>query len=182
MAGQNPKLGHHGFNELPEAAAHHVNPVGKLPEKVAVAPDALAHLGFEAGNERREVALVGPEQRQPLRQRLLKPDFAGHAPVGKGPDLGHHGGLVGVPLQGNIGQLIEAFDLGEGGVEVENKVGQEGSGVGHDNKDACGSTLSGHWLPKYFMKQVLLLPLALLFETPAVGPAPVRVTFSPLNS
>ena len=82
---------------------------------------------------------VGAQQRQPFAQRLLKADFAGHAPVGERADLGHHVGLVGLALQGNFGQLIEAFYLREGAVEIENKVGQ----------GAWGQTYAQRWTRPY---------------------------------
>ena len=78
-----------------------------------------------------QVPPVRPQQRQPPGQRLLKADFAGHALVGEGLNLAHAGGLVGLALQGNVGQFIKAFDLGKRAVEIKNQVGQGGVGVGH---------------------------------------------------
>jgi hypothetical protein len=69
------------------------------------------------------VPLLRPQQGQPLGQGLLEADFAGHAAVGEGFYLAHALGAVGLPLQGNVGQLIEAFNLRKRGVEIENEVG-----------------------------------------------------------
>jgi hypothetical protein len=114
-----------------------VNTVGKAPEKVAVAPDTRAHLRLQVRHQRGQVPLLRPQQRQPLAQRLLKADFAGHAAVGEGFYLAHARGAVGLPLQGNVSQLIQALDLRKRGVEIENEVGQGRSSVGHGRKDGA---------------------------------------------
>jgi len=99
----------------------------------------------------------------------LKADFAGHALVGEGLDLGYYSGLVGLALQGYVGQLIEPFYLSEGRVEVENQVGQGSGNVGHGCKDGRGATLPPH-STGFFMKLLLLWLLVLLPKWPPAGP------------
>jgi hypothetical protein len=51
--------------------------------------------------------------------------------------------LVGVALQGDIGEFIEAFDLREGRIEVENEVRQASGGGRHMRKDASAEISVG---------------------------------------
>jgi hypothetical protein len=107
------------FDKLPESVGNDVDVLLVALKKIAVALERFRYDRPQLFHQQREVALVGFQQFQPALQGLPERNVSVHPEVG---NLFYHffsGFLFGMIFQGDVGQHIKGFHLGEGAIEID---------------------------------------------------------------